>query len=562
MKKNKSLCRKQLTAACCIVSMLFGLTACGSSNGTSSGQTTTSAATSEKSDDNGAGVNSEGYPIVNDKITLTLLDCCHNMQGNSAELPLWDRMEELTNIHAEVEVVPYSNVLEKVQLRMASGTMPDIIFGENIMSDSQLSKYAADGSLLRLNDLIDEYAPNLAARLEEYPELKEFITLPDGGIYSLPFYDPVNGVANEIISGTFVNVTWLKKLGLEIPETLDEYEAMLYAFKEQDPNGNGIADEIPYVSHPNVNTLFNDMTTFSSMGIQTLLAWGYKDLMCIKNGEVRYMPATDEFKTALTYLRRWYQDGLMEPENATISPSELDSNLKAEPDVYGSVVTQSCQNLMYASKIDVDTGDYQVIPPLKNENGEQFISMRASTATRAGAVITTDCQNPEAALRWLDYFYGEEGGLYACYGEQGVVWDYNSDGKVETLKPEDETIGYDQWWRSNSVNVPGIIPKGITENVLMRESWRLKYLQMQKLEPYATMEFTWPQLVFSPEDSDVIALYEQDLLTYVQQSMADFVMSPDADIEGSWNTYISNLKSIGLDQLLEVYQKRYGQQYN
>lgn len=542
--KKKKRAERWLTAMLAAI-ILASCAACGGQSG------------GIEDDESRENLNLEGYPIVNDQITLNLLDCCHNMQGDNAKLPLWDRMEELTNIHTDVEVVPYSNVAERVQLRMASGTMPDIIFGENIMSDSQLSKYAADGSLLKLNDLIGQYMPNFSARLEEYPELKDFITLPDGGIYSLPFYDPVNGVANNIISGTFVNTAWLEKLGLEMPETLDEFEAMLYAFKNGDPNGNGLADEIPYVSHPNVNTLFNDMTTFSSWGIQTLCSWGFKDLMCIDDGKVEYVPATDEFKMALTYLRRWYQDGLMDPENATLTPSELDAALHAEPDVYGVVISQSPQNLMYASKLDVDTGDYQVMPPLKNDKGEQLISARVTVATRAAAVVTTDCQNPGAALRWLDYFYGEEGGLYACYGEQGVVWDYNSNGEVETIRPEDPTVGYDPWWRTNSVNVPGIIPKDTAEHVLMRESWKVKYLQMKKLEPYATREFTWPMLVFSPEDSDIISLYEQDLLTYVQQSMANFVISPNADIEAEWDGYIANLQSIGLSRLLEVYQARY-----
>ena len=257
------------------------------------------------------------------------------------------------------------------------------------------------------------------------------------------------------------------------------------------------------------------------------------------------------------FRHRWYQDGLIEPENASISPPEIDAKLKIEPDIYGAVQTQTVQNLMSPDKIDIETGDYQLIPPLKGPDGQQYVSKRVTPATRVGAVITTDCQYPEECLRWFDYFYGEEGGLYACYGEPGIVWDYNDDGAVEALKPADPTIGYDHWWRSNSVNVPGIIPKD--SNVLMRESWKLRYLQMQKLEPYATLEFTWPQLVFSPEESNTISLYEQDLLTYVQQSMAHFVMDGDADIEAEWDDYLKNLKSLGLDTLLETYQNRYDQ---
>ena len=95
---------------------------------------------------------------------------------------------------------------------------------------------------IALNDLIDQYCPNLKAEMAKRPGAEERITAPDGNIYSLPFLGRSgNGWINS-----FINQPWLDKLGLEMPTTLDEFYEVLKAFKTQDPNGNGIADEIPY----------------------------------------------------------------------------------------------------------------------------------------------------------------------------------------------------------------------------------------------------------------------------------------------------------------------------
>ena len=42
----------------------------------------------------------------------------------------------------------------------------------------------------------------------------------------------------------FINKAWIDKLGLSMPTTTDELKAVLKAFHDQDPNGNGVQDEI------------------------------------------------------------------------------------------------------------------------------------------------------------------------------------------------------------------------------------------------------------------------------------------------------------------------------
>src|SRR5699024_3076170 len=112
------------------------------------------------------------------------------------------------------------------------------------LSSVDIAKYGEQGTFIALNDLIEQYMPNLTALLEENPEIRKVMTFPDGNIYSLPtIYDP-DFDSLMMQHKLWVRKDWLDKFGMDVPETIDEFEAYLEAVKSQDPNGNGKADEI------------------------------------------------------------------------------------------------------------------------------------------------------------------------------------------------------------------------------------------------------------------------------------------------------------------------------
>lgn len=125
---------------------------------------------------------------------------------------------------------------------LASGDLPEIIIGCNIRLD-QLQILANQGLLLPLDDYIEKYGVDSDQVYTAYPQIKDLITMLDGKIYGLPH---VNDCYHcSMAQKMWVYQPWLDKLGLEVPTTTEEFYQMLKAFKEQDPNGNGEADEIP-----------------------------------------------------------------------------------------------------------------------------------------------------------------------------------------------------------------------------------------------------------------------------------------------------------------------------
>lgn len=57
------------------------------------------------------------------------------------------------------------------------------------MSDYDLLRYAKQGIIIPLENLIDKYMPNLQAVFEKYPEYRTMCTAPDGHIYSFPWIE-------------------------------------------------------------------------------------------------------------------------------------------------------------------------------------------------------------------------------------------------------------------------------------------------------------------------------------------------------------------------------------
>lgn len=140
------------------------------------------------------------------------------------------------NISFDWSEVPSSGWTERINILFNTDSIPDVIIGDAGVSQNY-------EQLLTLDDYIDDYAPNVKAFLEERPEYNAALRAPDGKIHSFPIGD--EAYSNKVDAKMWINTKWLDKLGLEMPTTINEFENVLRAFKEQDPNGNGQADEIP-----------------------------------------------------------------------------------------------------------------------------------------------------------------------------------------------------------------------------------------------------------------------------------------------------------------------------
>ncbi len=180
-------------------------------------------------------------PLTPDTVTFRVLMTRSDEVTDYDDNAFTRWLEEKTNVHVQWDLVPEEDMQSKLNVMLSSGDIPDIIFGA--VNPSQLLLYGSQGIFVRLNELIAEHGPRATKLMDVQPVVRDVITAPDGSIYAMPgFGECYHCTMSQKL---WLYQPWLEQLGLEIPETTDELEEVLKAFKDQDPNGNGDADEIP-----------------------------------------------------------------------------------------------------------------------------------------------------------------------------------------------------------------------------------------------------------------------------------------------------------------------------
>src|SRR5699024_3400484 len=193
-----------------------------------------------------SNLNDSGFPIVEEKITLDFFSGHSSLTADDwNDVLLYNEYEDMTNIHINWRSVPIDSLAEKRNLTLGDGkNLPDA-FHTAAMPASDIMKYGKQGMLLPLNDLIDNYAPNFKKILDENPDIRKALTFPDGNIYSFPMLKDPGFLSHIIGDKPFINKEWLDNLGMEIPETTDEFYSYLKAVKEKNTSG-GEGEGIKY----------------------------------------------------------------------------------------------------------------------------------------------------------------------------------------------------------------------------------------------------------------------------------------------------------------------------
>lgn len=266
------------------------------------------------------GFHPEGFPIMDEEIKVTcLFPRSASQPTDFSDMWLVRRFRDLMNIDVEYDLVEKSAFNERKALVLASGDYPDIFFG-GITAEDEIM-YGGQGIFVDLSEMIEKYAPNFTALMEEYPDIRASITTEDGKIYSMPV---IYTAARDRIAATgWINTGWLKRVGKEMPTTLDELYEVLCAFRDEDANGNGDPkDEIPV-------TYRNDLAQdFKRSVLAALGICGDEDDVIA--GEYVYVPMTEQYKEYLRYMAKLYKENLLDHDAFILSPEEYYNLLKED----------------------------------------------------------------------------------------------------------------------------------------------------------------------------------------------------------------------------------------
>ena len=185
-------------------------------------------------------------------LSLTCLEGWYSAVTINDNLPIWQIIEENTGVHIAWEAI--SDYDTAIQPRVAAGQeLADMMLIPPSWSNAGVYKMALDGTIIPLDDLIEEHAPHIKQFLEENPILKGLITAPDGHIYSIcdaPMF--VNDLVVQC--ALYIREDWLQQLGLEVPKTIEDWYNVLTAFKGKTDTVYGL-EAIPFATTGSVRTI-------------------------------------------------------------------------------------------------------------------------------------------------------------------------------------------------------------------------------------------------------------------------------------------------------------------
>ncbi|MEZ0536472.1 ABC transporter substrate-binding protein [Caldicellulosiruptoraceae bacterium PP1] len=500
------------------------------------------------------GFNKTGLPITKSKVTLKIVSPKAPLAPNYNEMLLFKRLEKQTNVHIEWKNIPDSDYQEKKNLLLASGDLPDAFYNAGF-SDYDLFRYSQDGTIIKLNTLIDKYMPNVKKLYQKRPEIKQFMTLPDGNMYSLPAGEEL-GTGKEaigaVLSFQFINKKWIDKLGLKAPTNLKELHDVLVAFKNKDPNGNGKKDEIP-LSFIHMWWCADIGTLFSAFGMNDTI-----DHLIVKNGKVTFTAMQPQYKNAIIYFNKWVKEGLIDKESFTQTkdPTALFAKGKTKDETLGSFMWWEETEIVGPER----EKDYMYLGPIKGLNNENPIIYRTNGSPwgRGAFVITKANKYPEITARWIDLQFEPKMTAQVHWGAIGDVFE-EKNGRL-VFRPLPEGVAMGEYRQKVAPNGVGVVTAEDFKNLVdMEDRAKVRIDRVKKYSPYMTSEII-PTLFFTPSELDRKNKIEVDLYQYVNKKRAQWLMN--GGIEKEWNKYLSDLKKIGIDEYLKILQTAYNRYKN
>ena len=338
-----------------------------------------------------------------------------------AEQSAYQVLAERTGITVDFIHPPLGAERERFNLLAVSGKYPDVIEADWFSYPGGSAKALKDGMILPLNDLIRRYAPNLQALIDAHPEVYRQISTDDGVIYAFPMLrlDP----QVRSIWGPQVRADWLEKLGLRKPETIADWYQVLKAFKTRDPNGNGLADEIPF----SALTISGEKTV---PGLPPPLwvflgGFGLAPEFYQKNGKVHYSPADPAYKQFLATMRQWYREGLLDPDY--LSQTERQFDAKMTNNIVGAYAGYNGSGLArFTGMSRPRYPGFRLVATAypSGADGKHYLTWpeAGQIYPGTGAAVSSQNRHVVETIKYLDYGYSRDGGLALSFGKEGLSY--------------------------------------------------------------------------------------------------------------------------------------------
>ena len=491
---------------------------------------------------------SAGTRIVTKPLELTIHMHFRDKYTWNENWPVAREVARLTGITLKgVASKATANSHEAFNLMIASGSLPDIVAGNDLRQD--FVRYGLEGAFLPLNRLIDQHAPHLKRFLADNPEIRKAISAPDGNIYWIPYVPD-----GKFARGWFIRYDWLEKLGLAPPQTVDELHLVLKAFRERDPNGNGQKDEAPLFFREPFSELQRLVTFWDG---RSSGSDGAHDFY-IENNKVRHPYADENYRVGIRNIARWYAEGLIDKEVFTRGP-------RAREQLLGNNQGGMTHD-WFASTASYNTNLRDKVPGIKfwpieppaSASGRRIAENRRARLRPDGWAITTANKHPIQSIMLFDFYFSPEGRRLSNFGIAGTHYDL-VDGRPQ-FKPQilnaKMPVNAQMW------EIGAQIPIGFWQDYEYERQWTdeiaLKGIDLYEKGNFLIDEFLGVSMTV--EDRRVFDRYWPSIQAYMVEMQQAWILG-SRNVDKDWDAYKAQLSKRNYDQVLAVMQKAYDRQY-
>lgn len=491
-----------------------------------------------------------GYPLETD-VTLTYwVSLNGNVSATAANLgdtPFGQALSEKTGIQIEYIHPAQGQESEQFNLMIASMDLPDIIESNWYNFKGGSERAINEKVIMPLNDLVDQYSPNFKKYIDDSSrsDIKRLLQTEKGNYYVYPFIREDEFL--QTAYGPMMRKDWLDDLGLEIPQTIDDWEVALRAFKEQKDAEAPLSGQANWSSH---NAIVG--------------AYGIADDFYVDDNIVKYGPIEEGYRSFLTTLNSWYKEGLLDQNYGNVDGKILDANVLGDKTgatfgFLGSGMGKWITAYDYSKNSEFELVGVPY-PVLKEGDRPQF-GQKELPFIGIGAAITTACKEPAVAAKFLDFAYSEDGHNLYNFGieEESYIMQDGYQTYTDTImkSPEGLTINHAmaRYFRS-SYSGPFVQDKKYMEQYLATDQ------QKEAIGVWMDTDVDQhmlPLLSYTSVENDEMTNLMMDIKTHKDEMMLKFIIGVSPLEE--YDSFIEELKNMGIERVIEIKQNALDRYY-
>lgn len=468
-----------------------------------------------------------------------------NMVSSYSEMESYQWVEENLNVKLDWTQCSIDAKSDTFNLMVAGGDYCDLIDGVFELYSGGDDAAIEDEVILELDDYIYDYMPFYTSYFAD-DDLRKAVLTDTGHFGSI--YQIRGEKSSSLTNGPVVRLDWLEECGLpwdqdNLPETLEDWHTILTAFHDR----------------------YGAVTLWDPTGVQYIGAWGMYASMpggqgpwasnladgyyYDKSGEIVYGPTSQRFRDYIETVSQWYAEGLIDPDFITATDRNYETTMFTS-DRTGLWGAGNLQEIM-VNVPNIEEILTAIPNPVIDENSFVYGGFSSYTMNSATA-ISTQCENVEECLIFLDWFFTREGSSLATYGMEGITYNRTPDGGYEltelvTNNPDglsDKIViclysTFGAYLYETSYDDIGLTPTKEAFYEVWKSNWDPENCVVDKAA------FTSEE---AAEQTSILA----EIGTYGGTVFLEWITGVRTLDDSAWEEYVNTCNELGADRALEL----------